>query len=201
MWASASPRKPAEFTTGMPNPEASRDGPAARNSTTCSTKVFWFSPSPPTRISTRPSVGPLVPRQPRGEPRQGKGQSQGQGQGRPAAGKPGQPNGQRGPRPDKPRKEANGNRIDPSRVPRGEDDEPNFNVAWIGPDGKPIRNTADVDGNRAPRREDHHHGRPGHGDRPGGAPRPHGQPGGPRGHSRQPQRPALFSAKGNRGNG
>jgi ATP-dependent RNA helicase RhlE len=159
-----------------------------------------------------PNEEPRAPRgESRSEGRQGKGQGQGRagprGEGpRPAAAKPGgrpngKPAGPRGPKPERTAREADGNR---TAAPVGEDNEPNFNVPWIGPDGKPIRNSAEADGNRAPRRDQdhpHHHARPNHGDRPGGAPRNHGQPGGPRGHARQPQRPALFSAKGNRGNG
>jgi ATP-dependent RNA helicase RhlE len=158
------------------------------------------------------------PRAPRGEARS-EGRS---GQGRPGRGEGprpataaksgsrpnGKPAAPRGPKPEGATRQADGNR---APVPVGEDNEPNFNVEWMGPDGKPVRNSSEVDGNRPSRREPSHpHGRPGHGDRPGGAPRNHshpggprgnGQPGGQRGNGRAPQRPALFSAKGNRSNG
>jgi ATP-dependent RNA helicase RhlE len=151
-----------------------------------------------------PNEEPRPPRQPRGEARQGKGEARpARSDGnRPAAAKPGRPNskpaGPRGPKPERPPREVDGNRAPPAF---DEANEPNFNVAWMGPDGKPVRNPKDVDGNRAPRREEHRHGRPGHGDRPAGTPRPHVHPGGPRKGGRPAQKPALLAAKGNRGNG
>lgn len=145
-----------------------------------------------------PNQEPRAPRPPRGAPRPPREANR-------PAGNTGRAPAGRGnvERRKAPTREVDGNRAMPEI---DEANEPNFNVAWMGPDGKPVRKQTDVDGNRANRRDHNQGGRHGQdrqGERSPGAPRPHGQSRGPRsggGKPGNPQRPALFSAKGNRGN-